>query len=65
MNKRFFIVGIGIVLVYWKRCEIIDYFVSKGSKNVKKRKIGLLDGKAEVVFREDFAMTNEEFLGLN
>lgn len=65
MNKRFFIVGIGIVLVYWKRCEIIDYFVSKGSKNVKKRKIGLLDGKAEVVFREDFAMTDEEFLGLN
>jgi len=65
MNRRFFIVGIGIVLVYWKRCEIIDYFVSKGSKNVKKRKIGLLDGKAEVVFREDFAMTDEEFIGLN
>ena len=65
MNKRFFIVGVGIVLVYWKRCEIIDYFVSKGSKNVKKRKIGLLDGKAEVVFREDYAMTDEEFLGLN
>ena len=62
---RFFIAGIGIVLVYWKRCKIINYFVPKKAKNVKKRRIGLLDGKAQVIFREDFAMTDEEFLGLN
>ena len=61
MNKFFFIVGAGIALGYWKRNEIINYFISKKGK---KRKIGLLDGKAQVIFREDFAMTDEELLGL-
>ncbi|NII85237.1 prevent-host-death protein [Pedobacter riviphilus] len=64
MNKVFLIVGVGIVFGYWKRNEIINYFVSKKSKNGKKRKIGLLDGKAQVIFRGDFAMTDEELLGL-
>lgn len=64
MNKVFFIAGVGVVLGYWKRNEIINYFVSKKSKNGKKRKIGLLNGKAQVIFREDFAMTDEELLGL-
>jgi len=48
-----------------KRNEIIKYFSDKKTKKDKKRKIGLLDGKAQVIFREDFAMTDEEFLGLN
>ena len=64
MNKVFLIVGVGIVFGYWKRNEIINYFVSKKSKNGKKRKIGLLDGKAQVIIRGDFAMTNDELLGL-
>lgn len=64
MNKFFFIVGAGIALGYWKRNEIINYFISKKSTNGKKRKIGLLDGKAQMIFREDFAMTDEELLGL-
>jgi hypothetical protein len=38
MNKVLFIVGVGIVFGYWKRNEIINYFVSKKSKMVKKEK---------------------------
>ncbi len=30
----------------------------------KERKIGILDGKTEIVFSEDFKMTVEEFLSL-
>jgi len=58
-------VGVGIVLGYWKRNEIINYFISKKAKNGKKRRIGLLDGKAQVIFRKDFAMTDEKLLGLD
>ncbi|GHT67362.1 hypothetical protein FACS189452_04920 [Bacteroidia bacterium] len=30
----------------------------------KKRKLGILDGKAKVVFRDDWSMTTEELLNL-
>jgi len=30
----------------------------------QKRKIGILDGKTEIIFSEDFRMTEEEFLEL-
>ncbi|MDR2233751.1 MAG: hypothetical protein LBE56_11635 [Tannerella sp.] len=30
----------------------------------KKRQLGLLDGKAKIVFKDDFEMTTEELLGL-
>lgn len=30
----------------------------------KERTIGILDGKAEITFSEDFKMTEEELLGL-
>lgn len=30
----------------------------------KKRKLGLLDGKMNVVFADDFKMTEEEFINL-
>ena len=65
MKKRFFIVGIGVVLGFWNRKKIINYFAPKESKKSKKRKLGILDGKAQVIFREDFSMTEEEFLSLN
>ena len=35
-----------------------------GSKNKKKRKLGILDGKMKVVFADDFKMTEEEFINL-
>ena len=30
----------------------------------EKRQIGILDGKAKIVFKDDFEMTTEELLGL-
>ena len=30
----------------------------------EKRQLGILDGKAKIVFRDDFEMTTEELLGL-
>jgi len=30
----------------------------------KKRPIGILDGKAKIVFKDDFEMTTEELLGI-
>jgi prevent-host-death family protein len=32
-------------------------------RNKKKRKLGLLRGKGSVIFKDDFKMTDEEFLG--
>jgi len=30
----------------------------------EKRQLGILDGKAKIVFKDDFEMTTEELLGL-
>ena len=35
-----------------------------GSKPKKKRKIGIWDGKVEIVFADNFKMTDEELLDL-
>ncbi|MEI7694075.1 MAG: hypothetical protein WCI64_00295 [Chlorobium sp.] len=34
------------------------------SEKKKERKIGILDGKVNVTFADNFKMTEEEFLGL-
>jgi antitoxin (DNA-binding transcriptional repressor) of toxin-antitoxin stability system len=34
------------------------------SEEKKERRIGILDGKVNVTFADDFKMTEEEFLGL-
>ncbi|MBX3287798.1 MAG: prevent-host-death protein [Acidobacteria bacterium] len=36
----------------------------KKQKKKGKRKLGILEGKARVVFADDFKMTEEEFIGL-
>lgn len=56
--------GIGIAVTYGRKKEVIGYFVPDLEKNNGERKIGMLDGKAEVIFKDDFEMTEEEFLGL-
>jgi len=33
-------------------------------KNPEKRQLGILDGKARIVFKDNFEMTTEELLGL-
>ena len=35
-----------------------------GAKPLKKRKLGILDGKMKIVFADNFKMTEEEFLNL-
>jgi len=37
--------------------------ISQQKKN-KKRSLGILDGKARIVFKDDFEMTTEELLGI-
>ncbi len=36
----------------------------KKQKKLKKRKLGILDGKMKIVFADDFKMTEEEFINL-
>lgn len=55
--------GIGIAVTYGRKKEVIGYFVPDLEEN-NERKIGMLDGKAEIIFKDDFKITEEEFLGL-
>ena len=34
----------------------------KKQKKIKKRKLGILEGKGSVIFSDDFKMTEEEFV---
>jgi len=56
--------GEKIAVTYGKKKEVIGYFVPKIDDQNGKRRLGLLDGKAQVIFKDDFKMTEEEFLGL-
>jgi hypothetical protein len=56
--------GIGVAVTYGKKKEIVGYFLPKTGKTTGKRKLGALQGKAQVIFKDDFAMSTEEFLGL-
>jgi len=53
--------GEEIAVTYGKRKEVIGYFSPKKEPK-RKRKLGILEGKAEVIFGPDFKMTEEEFL---
>jgi len=57
-------VGEEFAISFGKRKEVIAYLVPIHLRNNGKRKIGILEGKATVTFKEDFKMTTEEFLGL-
>lgn len=56
--------GAEIAVTYGKSKEIVGYFVPKLAKTGKKRKFGLLKGKAKATMSSDFKMTAEEFLGI-
>lgn len=56
--------GEKIEVTFGKKKEVIGYFSPKEQGEKPKRKLGILEGKASVVFHEDFKMTEEEFLGL-
>lgn len=56
--------GIGIAVTYGRKKEVIGYFLPESGKSGGKRKLGPLQGKAQVIFNDDFAITDEEFLDL-
>lgn len=56
--------GEEIALTYGKKKEVVAFLVPKKKKSGKKRFLGLLEGKATVEFKDNFEMTEEEFLGL-
>lgn len=52
-------------ILYGRKKKPVAMIVPYAEKDLKKeRKIGLLDGKVDIKFSDDFKMTEEEFLGL-
>ncbi len=56
--------GEEIGIAYGKNKTVVARLVPKNTDMKKKRKIGILNGKATVTFSKDFKMTTEEFLGI-
>ncbi len=57
--------GETIEIVYGKKKTPVARIVPiNGSKQKKKRKLGILDGKVKYIFADDFKMTEEEFINL-
>ena len=48
------------MLLFFKGC----HYPEIKQEQTKKREIGFLDGKARIVFKDDFEMTTEELLEL-
>jgi antitoxin (DNA-binding transcriptional repressor) of toxin-antitoxin stability system len=55
--------GTEIAVTYGKTKEVVGYFVPESARTLKKRKLGILKGKASAAFSQDFKMTEEELLG--
>jgi antitoxin (DNA-binding transcriptional repressor) of toxin-antitoxin stability system len=56
--------GEKVTIVSGKKKEIVAYLVPGSVYTLTKRPLGLLARKAKVVFKDDFKMTEAEFLGL-
>jgi hypothetical protein len=56
--------GEKIAVTFGKKKEIVGYFLPEIPESRVKRKLGLLEGRATVVFSPDFKITEDEFLGL-
>ncbi|MFP3089509.1 prevent-host-death protein [Treponema sp. TIM-1] len=56
--------GKKVGILYGKTKKPIAMIVPYDEGKKFKRKIGILDGKAKIEFRDDFEMTAEELLGL-
>lgn len=55
--------GEEIGISFGKKKEIVAKLVPRDVIKKPKRKIGILEGKASVIFGKDFKMTAEDFLG--
>jgi antitoxin (DNA-binding transcriptional repressor) of toxin-antitoxin stability system len=55
--------GESIALAYGQKKEVIAYLVPPKKIALKKRQLGLLEGKAIVSFKDNFKISEDEFLG--
>ena len=55
--------GMGFAVTYGRKKEIVGYFLPESHLVKPKRKLGILEGKAKVIFRDDFKMSEEDLLG--
>ena len=56
--------GKKVGILYGKAKKPVAMLVPYRTEKKAKREIGILDGKATIQFRDDFAMTTEELLNL-
>ncbi len=54
--------GNKVAVTFGKKKEIIGYFIPNKPFSLKKRTLGIMEGKARAVFHKDFKITEEEFL---
>lgn len=55
--------GIGFAVTYGRKKEIVGYFLPESQLVKPKRKLGILEGKAKVTFKDDFKMSEEDLIG--
>lgn len=55
--------GIGFAVTYGRKKEIVGYFLPESQLAKPKRKLGILEGKAKVTFKDDFKMSEEDLIG--
>lgn len=55
--------GKKIAVTFGKKKEVVGYFVPQTEGTESKRQLGKLEGKASAAFKENYKMTEEEFLG--
>ena len=56
--------GKKIGIVYGRKKESVAMIVPYSKEKKAERRIGILDGKVSIEFRDDFAMTAEELCAL-
>jgi antitoxin (DNA-binding transcriptional repressor) of toxin-antitoxin stability system len=56
--------GEEIAIAFGKKKEVIAFIIPKELRTKPKRKLGIWEGKGTIIFKDDFKMTEEEFLGL-
>ncbi len=56
--------GLEIIITHGRKRKKIFKVVPIQEEKPFKRKLGTLEGKVKVVFKDDFKMTTEEFLNL-
>jgi antitoxin (DNA-binding transcriptional repressor) of toxin-antitoxin stability system len=56
--------GQSVGVLYGKSKKPVAKLVPMNEPKNKKRKLGILDGKMDVVFADDFKMTEEELINL-